>query len=247
MKRTMTLAAALCVLAAYLAFAPGDRRPASKTPVPPHSSGSVAATVAGATPAFDAEPERTELVHNIRVRRDRTCDLVSRDYVSPAGAMHSAWSCDQREPSTPHPYASYSNDTLDILAYSDAEAAALLGKRLIESDIGKSYDMLIRATALDGNFAHLAWLADQAFGTTRVNSSPRIEALYQQYQLASVSEHFGDFSGRTDYFRQQLEQTGAGADVLDDLDRRVMAILQQMRAIQATVHGAVAPGGQNDA
>jgi hypothetical protein len=161
--------------------------------------------------------------------------------------MFSAWSCKPRQQQPAHPYSHYDDATLEAMSWSDAEAAALLGKRLLQRDGEKSWELLVRATALDNNFRHLAWLADQRFGIVSIDGEPHMDNLARQYQLASVSRELGDVSGRSDYFRRQLTAAGAQAADLAELDSTVDQLLRQIRDIQSTVLGEVSLGGQNDA
>ena len=201
---------------------------------------------AGASTVADVD-DGTETVLGLRVRKDRNCTVELRDYVTPDGDMFAAYTCTPHAPRPRHPYASYSDETLEVMAYSDAEAASLLGKRLIERDAGRSYEMLIRAAALDNDHGHLAWLADQAFGTIRVDGEPQVENLKRQYELAAVARHLGDISGRTALIRDALLASGASADDFVVLDRRVADLLQSMRDIQRNVYGEITVGGRSDA
>src|SRR5210317_995585 len=68
----------------------------------------------------------TEVVLGLRVRKDRDCTVEFKDYVTPDGDMFSAWSCTPESPSSPHKYQHYDDTTLEVMAWSDADAAALL-------------------------------------------------------------------------------------------------------------------------
>lgn len=190
----------------------------------------------------------SEMVLGIRVRKDRNCTVELKEYVTPAGEMFSAYSCTPRDPAPPHAYAHYDDDTLAVMAYADAEAAALLGKRLIGTDTRRSYELLIRASALEGgNVAHLAWLSDQAFGTVSVNGQLQLGNIKRQYELARLAARLGDASGRSAYLRNQLIEAGVATDQLAMLDTRAAALFQSMEEIQRTVLGEVNIGGQGDA
>lgn len=253
MKKLLLAAAALATaVALFMLGQPGEptASPAPGTPMTPAPELNQARNVAQPGRAGDAGHEfddGTEVVLGIRVRKDRNCTVELRDYVTPDGEMFSAYSCTPNEPGPEHPYAHYTDATLETMAYSDAEAAALLGKRLIERDTGRSYEMLIRATALDGDFGHLAWLADQAFGITAIDGEPQVENLKQQYELAAIASHFGDISGRSAYFRDELLRAGLSGRQLRALDERVADVLRSMHEIQVTVHGKSTIGGQGDA
>ena len=129
---------------------------------------------------------------------------------------------------------------------SEAELEAL-GHRLIKKDTRKSYQLLIRASALDdGNIEHLAWLSDQAFGATDINGEPQIVNLQRQYELAALAVRLGDDPGKTNYLRDELLRLGIAEAKLVRLDTRVDVLFQSMRDIQRTVVGEITIGGQGD-
>jgi hypothetical protein len=246
MIKSLTIVAALGIaVALYLYLGTADKpQNIAETTSPPLSQPETESPSIGLANETD---DGTEIVLGLRVRKDRNCEVELKDYVTPDGDMFSAWSCTPRDAQLPHEYAHYDDATLEVMSWSDADAAALLGKRLIERNSRKSYDLLIRATALDNDFGHLAWLADQAFGMVSVNGAPNIGNLERQYELATVSRKFGDLSGRSEYFRQELIAAGASDARLADLDRRVDELLGRIRVIQSTVLGEITIGGQNDA
>jgi hypothetical protein len=216
---------------------------------------------AGAEPGFspivpDAAPEPeqivdaddgTEVVLGIRVRKDRKCTVELKDYVTPDGRMFSAYTCTPNEPRPAHPYAHYDNETLANMSWSDAEAAALLGQRLIDQDTGRSYELLIRATALDGDTRHIAWLADMAFNPTAVNGEPHVANLEGRYKLAELNARLGSDPVLPKVLRRELSSAGVGKDRLSELDARADALLRVMQDIQREVYGEVRIGGQDDA
>lgn len=253
MNKFLMIGAALAVVAAYWLHDRLAQPPATAVQMD-NGRNPFAATAQSAQsqpearqPAADDHDDGTEVVLGLRVRKDRNCTVELKDYVTPDGEMFKAYSCTPHSPRPPHPYASYSDATLEVMAYSDAEAASLLGKRLIERDTGRSYEMLIRAAALDNDFTHLAWLGDQAFGTMAIDGVPQIDNLKRQYELAALSQYLGEFSGRRDFYRQELSNAGIGADEIASLDERVAELLQQVQDIQRTVHGNVTVGGPDDA
>lgn len=192
--------------------------------------------------------DETELVFGLRVRKDRDCRVELKDYVTPAGDMFSAYSCTPEPPSSQHKYADYDNQTLESMAYADADAAALLGQRLIDSDTGKSYELLIRAAALDGgNLDHIAWLADQAFGTVAVDGEPQIQNLQRRYELAALVARLNNDPEISDHLRNELIDLGITDSALARMDARVGELLESMQDIQRLVQGEVTLGGRGDA
>ncbi|NIS91404.1 MAG: hypothetical protein GTN98_15275 [Woeseiaceae bacterium] len=196
------------------------------------------------TESFD---DGTEMVLGIRVRKDRNCKVELKDYVTPDGEMFSAYTCTPFEPATPHPYADYTDDTLAELAYADAEAAALLGQRLVGRDRDKSYQLLIRATALDGDTRHLAWLSTMAFPGYRVDGELQVDDVKAQYELEALATRLGKDPALANFLRNELLGAGVDTAQLDLLDSRVDELLDTVRDIQLTVYGEVRYGGQDDA
>lgn len=229
-------------------FAPAQHAP--QTPVshdvavPLLPAANVAANPAQEALAEDA----TEVVLGLRVRKDRDCQVELKDYVTPQGEMFAAYSCSPNQAATAHKYADYDNATLGAMAYADADAAALLGRRLIDKDTHKSYELLIRASALEGgNVEHIAWLSDQAFGAVAVDGEPHIFNLQRQYELAALAERLGAGPDKTRYLHEELLRFGVDERQLTRLNTRADVLLQSMRAIQQTVLGEITIGGQGDA
>ena len=243
MKKAITLSAALTLAAAAFLVVDTAEQP------PPQGTSSRVTPADHAAPATPAVASRavTSTVARLPLRADRNCDLELRDYVTPSGEMFSAYHCTPRTPRHPHPYAHYDNGSLELIAYSDPEAAALLGRRLVGSDPGKSYEMLLRAAALSGDIGHLAWLADQAFSTVRIDGDLQISNVKRRYELAALAVHLGGDPAAAQFFRDALIDAGVRVDALASLDKRVDELLQSVRDVQRSVYGEIRYGGQNDA
>ena len=191
---------------------------------------------------------KSETALGLRVRKDRNCTVELNDYVTPEGEMFSAHSCTPKHTALPHPYAVYADKTLAVMAYSDAAAAAVLGKRLIGKDNKESFDLLIRASALDGGeIEHIAWLSDQLFGTIAVNGTPQVANIKHQYELAALAARLGGAPDKSTYLRNELIKVGVSTDQIASLDARVETLFESMRGIQQTVLGEVIIGGRDDA
>ena len=244
MIRKITIAAVLAVPLVYLVLADQE----SSAPKPKESA-ALSPTMAAILPHVPAiaDDDDTEIVLGIPVLKDRNCRVELKDYVTTDGEMFSAYSCTPTAPPTPHIYAGYDNDTLAGMAYSDAVAAALLGRRLLGKDSARSYELLVRASALEGgNVEHLAWLADQAFGAVAIDGKPQLGNLRRQYELAALANRLGDSPAKADYLRNELIRNGIDEMQFDALDLRVDELLQSMRIIQGTVHGEITLGGRDD-
>lgn len=252
MKRAISMAAVLGVLAAtYLYVVPDDipGRPVPEPQAQPRitpgaESGWVADEQEEAAEQFD---DGTEMVLGIRVRKDRKCTVELKDYVTPDGEMFQAYSCTPNNPAPPHPYADYDNATLEAMAYSDAEAAALLGQRLIGLDNDKSYQMLVRATALDGDVTHLHWLADQAFSLVKINDEVQVDNLKRRYELTALAARLGGNPSNPYYWKNELVKAGVAEADIAVLDSQVERLLRKVQDIQLNVFGEVRFGGDSDA
>lgn len=189
----------------------------------------------------------SETVLGLRVRKDRNCSVELRDYLIDTGEIISAYRCVPETAHQPHPYAHYDDGSLEVLAWSDAEAAALLGRRLVATDRGKSYQLLLRAVALGGDARHLSWLADQGFSAIRIDGDLHVDNVKRRYELAALASRLGGDKAAPTFLRNLLVDQGLGAETLDALDQRVAALLESVREIQRSVHGEVRYGGQDDA
>ena len=227
--------------------------PDVQPPARPAQSGSPTATAAGAAhrhsgQTADGSGATSTLAGAQPATEASDCTVEYRDFVTPSGETFSAYTCNRVEPPAPHPYAHYDNASLAVMAYSDAAAAALLGQRLIRANTERSYDLLLRAAALDGgNVRYLAWLSDQAFGTVAIDGVPQIANLMRQYELAELAVRLGDTSPRSAYLRTELVRVGLSNDEFATLDARVDTLLLAMRDIQQAVQGEITVGGASDA
>lgn len=250
MNRIIIVITALAAAIAYSIYVNPDETSALPEPV----SAIAEPVLSPITPDAPPKPEQivdaddsTEVVLGIRVRKDRKCTVELKDYVTPDGRMFSAYTCTPNEPRPAHPYAHYNNETLASMSWSDAEAAALLGQRLIDQDTGRSYELLIRATALDGDTRHISWLADMAFNPTAVNGEPHVANLEGRYKLAELNARLGSDPVLPELLKRELANAGVGKGRLSELDVRADALLRAMQGIQRDVFGEVRIGGQDDA
>ncbi len=249
MNRIIIVITALAAAMAYSIYVNPDETSERLETVPGIAEPRLRPIVPDATP----EPEQivdaddgTEVVLGIRVRKDRKCTVELKDYVTPDGRMFSAYTCTPDEPGPAHPYAHYDNETLASMSWSDADAAALLGQRLIDQDTGRSYELLIRATALDGDTRHISWLADMAFNPTAIDGEPHVANLESRYELAELSARLGSDPDLPEVLKRELADAGVGKKRLSELDTRADALLRLMQDIQRDVFGEVRIGGQDD-
>ena len=250
MNRAIPVAVALALVAvAHLYLRPADE-PREREPATASATTELPTylTAVGDTPeTHNIANNGSEVVLGLRVRQERNCTVELNDYVTPDGEMFSAYSCTPNEPAPDHPYAHYDDDSLEALAWADSAAAALLGRRLVGTDHGKAYAMLVRATALGGDTRHLAWLADQAFSAVRSDGELRVGNVMRRYELAALATEMGADPAPALHLRNELMEAGIGDAQFATLERRTDALLEIVRDIQRAVYGEVRYGGQDDA
>ncbi len=194
-----------------------------------------APAVAKAEQAHATEQPGTEIVMGIEVRTDRACS-VQRHYVDLGnGTVTEAYSCVPNEP-VADAYEHYTNDELRVLAYSDAKAASVLGKRLVEIDLDESRRLLLRAVALKpANLDPVMWLAAQAY-SLRDASAAAQNARANTYVLARTAQAMGS-SARIEWVLEDLDRAGFKEADLARLEERVRENLRRIREIQLEVYG----------
>ena len=249
MNKLLIIAAICCAtVAAWLLQQSGQPATLADASPPPAVTEPTNARGVSLTPeTATTSDDETEIVLGLRVRKDRNCTVELNDYVTTDGEMFSAYTCVPSRQSAEHPYAQYTDGALRELSFADADAAAQLGRRLVHKDREQSYTLLLRATALDGDVRHLAWLADAAYGRYRVDGELQVDNVMRQYELAALSAHFGGDPSTSNYLREELLNSGVSQDQLIQLDRRVDDLLRIASNIQRNVYGEVRHGGQPDA
>ena len=175
------------------------------------------------------------MVLGLEVRKDRNC-VVERHYVDLGnGAVTEAYRCVPVLPLTDD-YDHYDNEQLRVLAYSDAKAASVLGKRLVEVDPRRAEALLLRAVALQpGNLDPVMWLAAQAH-SLRGTSVEAQKARAYTYVLTRTAQELGS-AADIGWVLEDLQRAGFGPDDVARLDRQVRANLRRIRDIQLEVFG----------
>ena len=185
-------------------------------------------------------PPDTEVVMGIPVRKDRNCD-VTRHYVDLGnGLVTEAYSCIP-EAAQAGDYEVLGNDELAVLAYSDARAAGMLGKRLVESNPERSRAWLLRAAALEpDNVEPLMWLASQAY-SLRGESNDALVATANAYVITKTSRALGS-DADLDWIVDDLRAAGLDDDDIEYLDEAARRDVESVRSIQLEVFGRTTIG-----
>jgi hypothetical protein len=180
----------------------------------------------------------TEIVHGLRVRKDRNC-TIELNYVDTGdGNLIEAYSCTPNQPAEPGEFDQYDNATLAGMAYSDASAAEALGKRLAEDDPESARELMIRSAALrPRNPQPMLWLASAYYGLVAVNGEPAIKEMMENYVLTRLAEELGT-SGAASSIQEQLAKAGFQDKDFLQLEDVVAADLVTIREIQLEVTGS---------
>lgn len=178
---------------------------------------------------------RTETVMGIKMRRDRSCTLTRHYLELGDGTVSEAISCEGRG-SPPSDYDHYDDRTLKQLAYGDAEAASVLGKRLVEADPARSRALVLRALALRPHDIEPAmWLASQAY-SLRGNSVAARRATANSYILTRIAQELGGEVAVT-WIIEDAKESGFDDADFASLESRVAEDLQRIGDIQLEVFG----------
>ncbi|NOX71009.1 MAG: hypothetical protein GXP15_17655 [Gammaproteobacteria bacterium] len=178
-----------------------------------------------------------EIVHGIEVLKDRKC-TVEKHYIDVGnGTIVEGYSCTPNEQREPNVYDDYDDATLAQMAYSDALAAEILGKRLAEDDPNRSRTLLLRSVALrPENTDPLRWLASVNYGLVSTNGVLEVGELSQNFLLTRVAEELGT-TGAAANSRRRLVAAGLEDEDFWALEQEVLAELAHMRAVQVEVNG----------
>jgi hypothetical protein len=190
--------------------------------------------------AEDFDSPETEIVMGLQVLKDRNC-TVTRHYIDLGnGMVTEAYSCVPDE-KTPNPYELLSDDELAVLAYSDPQAASMLGKRMVESDPARSRELLIRAVALEPtNLEPVMWLAAVAY-SLRGHSKAAKDATANAYVITLTARALGSDSDVGPII-EDLRDAGLTDEGFAALDEAVKDDLSAIRKIQLEVFGKSAIG-----
>ena len=182
-----------------------------------------------------ADDAETEVVMGIEVRKDRNC-IVERHYVDLGdGNVTEAFRCVPTSPAAGE-YAHYSNEELRVLAYGDARAAGVLGKRLADIDPRRAEALLLRAVALQpDNVAPVMWLVAHSH-SLRGESQEAQRARAYTYVLTRTVQALGSDADIA-WVLRDLRRAGFTLEDVARLDSEVRKNLRRIRDIQLEVLG----------
>jgi hypothetical protein len=105
------------------------------------------------------------------------------------------------------PYAGVSDVDLAELAYNDAVAAALMGRR--SADLQDRLRWSLRAIALSGKSGPALWVAEHNFMATRISkngkTTPAYKDIFARYSLERLAFDLGDPRARPDEYGELMK------------------------------------------
>ena len=146
------------------------------------------------------------------------------------------------------PHHEYSNETLEVLAYGDPEAARVLAMRLRNTDFGYAMQLALRSIALSGGDTEILFSAEAWQVPGRNDEPTPLEQVSHQYVVSSLRNlvRHGAYSGYPPYvtrIRQMSEDSDATMQALDDF---VHQLYDEIRQIERDVTGNSRIGGDDD-
>ena len=153
-----------------------------------------------------------------------------------SGESMMAWDCPSKE--VKHPYRAYPTASLEALAYGDAKAAEILGKRLAETAPNASLEWMLRASALNkGDYEPILYLVNTTYAVEYVNGEFQSEIVGRKYVLAGVISRLGGPHSPLLSTRDLLLEHGFKISDLEGFDQVAKAITNKIAAITLEVTG----------
>ena len=177
------------------------------------------------------------------------CNIARRYLSRSDGTSVATTSCEPTVPRSKHPYEHYPDGALESLAYADAQAAQVLGMRLIEKDPAASLSLIVRSAALaDGDPAPIKRFYNAYPRPVSIDGIPQPDAVRVKFVLAEVAALLDGDTSMANEWEDVIRAHSRDPDrELAQLHARVWAIVDAMRQIQLDVLGTSTTGGQGDA
>ena len=187
--------------------------------------------------------QETEVVLGFRVRKDRDCEVQIRYVTDPeSGETSEAMTCEPRTPELPHPYESWSNETLAQEAFGDAKAAEILALRHIGSENAEDevigLNLLYRAVALSGDPDVFNKAISLRYANIAQNGEPNLKNLKQLLVFSHISGRFGHEAIDADMITADLKRYGVPEADIRELHLTSDRILRQMARLQTEITGS---------
>lgn len=163
----------------------------------------------------------------------------------PSGRMVEARDCQRSSPNPVHAYEAYEDEALDSLAYSDPIAALVLGRRLATTDPERTWDLMIRSSALlGGDVRPIKWLATNSFNIVKTNGEMATDTMQLRYVLDSLTRKLENTPSHSFDFREAYLRSSRGDAEVERLDRMVDALLSEMEVIETEATGGSTMRGE---
>lgn len=145
-------------------------------------------------------------------------------------------------------YRGYSTETLEVMAYGDAEAASMLAHRLRYTDYPRALRMAIRAAALSGGDISTLISATRWRPITDANGDYDLSGVAQAYVLESLGDmiRHGRYTHTTTYERVLQQIADDPGTLQQQLDEVVDNLFEEARLIELNVTGNSTIGGDGD-
>ena len=144
------------------------------------------------------------------------------------------------------PHHEYTNETLEVLAYSDAEAARVLAMRLRHSDYDRALKLAYRSIALSGGDARILQSAEMWQVTS--DNVTDVARLHQQYVIHSLRDlvEYGEYRRFRPYVERINNSSSDPNATLHELDKLVYRLYDEIKQIEIDVTGRTTIGGDDD-
>jgi hypothetical protein len=153
-----------------------------------------------------------------------------------SGESMMAWDCPSKE--VKHPYRAYPTASLEALAYSDAKAAEILGKRLAETAPDASLEWMLRASALNkGDYEPILYLVNTTYSAVDINGEFPAETVAEKYVLAGVISRLGGSKFPLIRSRDLLLEHGFKVSDLKEFDQVAKVLFDRIAAISLEITG----------
>jgi len=159
------------------------------------------------------------------------------------GELVEAMDCQRSSPKPIHAYESYPNEALESLAYSDPLAALVLGRRLASKNPERTWDLMIRSSALlGGDPRPIKWLATNSFNRVTHDGEMSTETMKLRYVLDSLTRKLENRPGQSFDFREYHLRSSLGGAEFDRLERMAESLLNRMKVIEEEAIGSSSVG-----
>ena len=192
-----------------------------------------------------AMPKRTDLteqeiqafneLHILQFNpRDREVCSQSSDELSSGAVV----TCKRYSERGEHPYLSMDLEELADLAYADAEAAIVIGRRTLE--FKEALKWHIRAVALSGKPGPLMSLSKGRIRSSQYNKEtdteePDYQGISRKAAIELVAQKLGDPRANPERWRNELANSGLPPDLLEQAKSEAESILSKIKQIQQQV------------